>query len=80
MIDKTSQEFKMFEILFSSRRIKYFRSKTRTSVHIDIKETGKRLIFIAKDDGTFFHYLEDFWHPDTCQGAPFCMYEFVMYK
>ena len=64
-----------FEILFSSRRIKLFKTETRTCAHIDVEGTGKRLIFIAKHNGTFFHYMEDYWHPDACQGAPTCIYE-----
>lgn len=64
-----------FELLFSSRRIKLFKTETRTCAHIDVKGTGKRLIFIAKDDGTFYHYMEDYWHPDASQGDPTYVYE-----
>jgi len=64
-----------FELLFSSRRIKLFKAATRTFVHIDVEGTGKRLIFIAKDNGTFYHYMEDRWHPEASQGDPTCIYE-----
>lgn len=64
-----------FEMLFSSRRVKLFKTQTRTCVHIDVEGTGKRLIFIAKDNGTFYHYMEDYWHPDASQGDATCIYE-----
>jgi len=75
LIDKKSDEWSKFEMLFSSRRIKLFKSDMRTSAHIDVEGTGKTLIFIAKRDGQIFHYMEDHWHPDACQGAPTCIYE-----
>ena len=74
-IDKKSNEWTKFESLFSSRRKRVFKSDTRTAVHVDVEGTGKRLIFIAKDDGTFYHYMEDYWHPDASQGDPTCIYE-----
>ena len=76
-IDKNSEEFKKFEMLFlsRSRRIKLFKSDMRTSAHVDVEGTGKRLIFIATSNGNFFHYMEDYWHPDASQGDPTCIYE-----
>ena len=74
-LDKKSEEWIKFETLFSSRRIKLFKSNTRTAAHVDVEGTGKRLIFIAKDNGVFYHYMEDYWHPDSCQGAPTCIYD-----
>ena len=76
-IDKKSEEWVTFEILYSSRRKHIFKSDTRTSVHVDVKGTGKRLDFIAKDNGAFYHYMEDYWHPDACQGAPVCIYDWI---
>jgi hypothetical protein len=76
-IDKNSEEWIKFEMLFlsRSRHIKLFKSDTRTSAHVDVEGTGKRLVFIAKDNGSFFHYMEDHWHPDAYQGAPTCIYD-----
>ena len=76
-IDKNSKEWTKFERLFlgRSRHIKLFTSDMRTSAHVDVEGTGKTLIFIAKRDGSFFHYMEDHWHPDASQGAPTCIYE-----
>jgi len=76
-IDKNSEEFKKFEMLFlsRSRRIKLFKMGMRTSVHVDVEGTGKRLVFIAKDNGAFYHYMEDYWHPDASQGDPTCIYD-----
>ena len=76
-IDKNSEEWTKFERLFlsRSRRIKLFKTDTRTSAHVDLKGTGKRLIFIATDNGVFYHYMEDYWHPDASQGDPTCIYE-----
>ena len=74
-INKNSNEWSKFEMLFSSRRRKLFKSDMRTSAHVDIKGTGKTLVFIATSDGAFFHYIEDHWHPDACQGAPTCIYD-----
>jgi hypothetical protein len=76
-IDKKSEEWVTFEILYSSRRKHIFKSDTRTSVHVDVEGTGKTLVFIAKDNGAFYHYMEDYWHPDAYQGAPVCMYEWM---
>ena len=76
-IDKKSEEWVTFEILYSSRRKRVFKSDTRTSVHVDVEGTGKRLVFIAKDNGAFYHYMEDYWHPDACQGAPVCIYDWI---
>ena len=66
-----------FEMLFltRSRRIKLFKTDARISAHIDVDGTGKTLVFIAKKAGQFFHYMEDHWNPDACQGAPICIYE-----
>ena len=55
---------KEFESLFSSRSIYIFKSDTRTSVHVDVEGTEKTLVFIAKDNGAFYHYMEVHWHPD----------------
>ena len=74
-INKQSDELTKFEMLFLTRRIKLFKSDMRTSVHVDVEGTGKTLIFIAKDDGVFFHYMEDHWHPDAYQGVPTCVYD-----
>ena len=76
-IDKNSEEWTKFERLFSSRsrRIKLFKSDMRTSAHVDLKGTGKRLIFISTSNGVFYHYMEDYWHPDASQGDPTCIYE-----
>ena len=76
-IDKKSEEWVTFEILHSSRSIHIFKSKCRTSVHVDVKGTGKRLVFIAKDNGVFYHYMEDFSFPGACQGAPIYTYDYV---
>lgn len=66
-----------FDILFSSRSrcIKLFKTDMRTSAHVDLKGTGKTLVFIATSNGDFFHYMEDYWHPDAYQGAPTCIYD-----
>jgi hypothetical protein len=76
-IDKNSEKWTKFEMLFSSRsrRIKLFKSDMRTSAHVDLKGTGKRLVFIATSNGNLFHYMEDYWHPDASQGDPTCIYE-----
>jgi hypothetical protein len=76
-IDKNSEEWTKFERLFlgRSRRIKLFKSDMRTSAHVDVEGTGKRLIFIATSNGVFYHYMEDYWHPDASQGDPTCIYE-----
>jgi hypothetical protein len=76
-IKKKSDAWTKFEILFltRSRRIKLFKTDTRISAHVDVEGTGKTLIFIAKRDGSFFHYMEDHWHPDASQGDPTCIYE-----
>ena len=60
-IKKKSDEWTKFEILFltRSRRIKLFKTDARISAHIDVEGTGKTLIFIAKKDGQFLHYMED---------------------
>jgi hypothetical protein len=76
-IDKNSEEFTKFEMLFlsRSRRIKLFKMDMRTSAHVDVEGTGKTLIFTANDNGVFYHYMEDHWHPDASQGDPTCVYE-----
>lgn len=74
-IDKNSEEFTKFEMLFLSRRIKLFKMDMRTSAQVDVEGTGKRLIFIATSNGVFYHYMEDYWHPDASQGDPTCIYE-----
>ena len=76
-IDKNSEEWTKFERLFlgRSRRIKLFKMDMRTSAHVDVEGTGKTLIFIATDNGVFYHYMEDHWHPDASQGDPTCIYE-----
>ena len=53
-IDKKSDEWSKFEMLFSNRRIKLFKSDKRTSVHVEVEGTGKRFVFIAKENGDFF--------------------------
>ena len=42
-----------FERLFSCRRIKLFKTDTRTCVHVEVEGTGKRFVFIAKENGDF---------------------------
>ena len=76
-IEKKSDEWIKFEMLFSTRnrRVKLFKMGMRTSAHVDVEGTGKTLIFIATDKGQIFHYMEDHWHPDASQGAPTCIYE-----
>ena len=64
-----------FEILFSSRRVKLFKSDKRTCAHVEVEGTGKTFVFIAKENGEYIHYMEDDWHPDAHQGAPICIYE-----
>ena len=76
-IDKKSEDWIKFESLFSSRRMKLFKSDKRTCAHVDVEGTGKTLVFIAKDNGAFYHYMEDYWHPDACQGAPVCIYDWM---
>ena len=56
-----------FEMLFSSRRVKLFKTGMRTSAHVDVEGTGKTLIFIATDKGQIFHYMEDQTHPRVLQ-------------
>lgn len=76
-IDKNSEECAKFESLFLSRstRIKLFKTDKRTSAHVDLKGTGKRLVFISTSNGVLYHYMEDYWHPDASQGDPTCIYE-----
>lgn len=68
-IEKKSEEWTRFERLFSSRHIKLFKTDMRTCAHVDVEGTGKTLIFIAKRDGSFSHYMEDQTHPRAPQRA-----------
>ena len=54
-IDKNIEEWTKFERLFlgRSRRIKLFKMDMRTSAHVDLKGTGKTLVFIATSNGDF---------------------------
>jgi len=42
-----------------------------------VEGTGKRFVFIATKNGEYFHYMEDYWHPDADQGAPICIYDWT---
>jgi hypothetical protein len=74
-INRKSEEWINFEVLFLNRRIKLFKTDKRTSAHVEVEGTGKRFVFIAKENGEYFHYMEDYWHPDAYQGAPICIYD-----
>jgi hypothetical protein len=76
-IDKNSEEWTKIERLFLSRssHIKLFKTDMRTSAHVDVKGTGKTLVFISTSNGAFYHYMEDHLHPDASQGDPTCVYD-----
>jgi len=67
IVHHINKKIAKFEMLLSSRRIKLFKTGMRTCAHVDVEGTGKTLVFIAKRDGQFFHYMEDHWHPRVPQ-------------
>ena len=49
-IDRKSEEWVNFEVLYLSRHIKLFKSDKRTCAHVEVEGTGKTFVFIAKEN------------------------------
>ena len=67
IVHHINKKISKFEMLFSSRRVKLFKTGMRTSAHVNVEGTGKTLIFIATDKGQIYHYMEDQTHPRAPQ-------------